>query len=279
MESLNTPKKTYNSPYIIIKERFNMAIQEPIIYEHPLSERIRTILRLEHLFRLAMHYMRGRNGWDSRIFVTTLIDILDIFSRGDLKNELIKELERAASTLNKLMANPQVDSSRLATILKAMEHLIENLYGMKNQPGHHLREDEFLNAVRQRSTIPGGTCDFDLPAYHRWLEQPWAQRELDQKKWFSQLDPIRQAIELLLKMIRNSADAVTATSKDGSHQQSLDSNQTFQLLRVSLPADSPYFAEISGSRHRFNIRFLQPGIDKPQLTTQDISFQLTCCSL
>jgi len=256
-----------------------MTTPAQIIYEHPLSERIRTMLRLEHLFRLASHYRNGESSWDSRTFVSTLIDILDIFSRGDLKNELIKELERSAQTLHSLMANPNVDSSRLATILKAMEHLIENLYAMKNQPGHELRQDEFLSAVRQRSTIPGGNCDFDLPAYHRWLEQPWPQREADQKRWFAQLDPIRQAIELLLKMIRNSADAVTAISEDGSYQQSLDSSQPFQLLRVSLPADSPYYAEISGSRHRFNIRFLHTVNGRLEKAGQAVSFQITCCSL
>lgn len=256
-----------------------MTSPDQIIYEHPLNERIRTMLRLEHLFRLAVHYMQGQNSWDSRIFVTSLIDILDIFSRGDMKNELLKELERSANTLKSLMANPQVDSSRLATILKAMEHLIENLYGMKHQPGHELREDEFLNAVRQRSTIPGGSCDFDLPAYHRWLEQPWSQREAEQKKWLAQLDPIRQAIELQLKMIRNSADPVSAKSEGGSYQQNLDSSQPFQLLSVSLPADSPYYAEISGSRHRFNIRFLQSTAGRAEVATQAVSFQITCCSL
>jgi cell division protein ZapD len=256
-----------------------MTTQEQIIYEHPLNERIRTMLRLEHLFRLGLHYAKGENGWDSRIFVTTLIDILDIFSRGDLKNELIKELERSTNTLNSLMANPQVDSSRLTTILKAMEHLIENLYSMKNQPGHELREDEFLNAIRQRSTIPGGTCDFDLPAYHRWLEQPWSQRDSDQKVWFAHLDPIRQAIELLLKMVRNSADPVTCCAEEGSYQQNLDSAAPYQMLRVSLPSDSPYYAEISGSRHRFNIRFLQSNGGRPQLADQPVSFQITCCSL
>lgn len=256
-----------------------MSTPDQIIYEHPLNERIRTILRLEHLFRLAVHYMQGQNSWDSRTFITSLIDILDIFSRGDMKNELIKELERSATTLKGLMANPQVDSTRLATILKAMEHLIENLYGMKNQPGHELREDEFLNAVRQRSTIPGGSCDFDLPAYHRWLEQPWSQREADQKKWLAQLDPIRQAIELQLKMIRNSADPVMLNSEDGSYQQSLDSSLPFQLLCVSLPADSPYYAEISGSRHRFNIRFLQSTVGRAEVAAEPVTFQLTCCSL
>ncbi|MDH5786149.1 MAG: cell division protein ZapD [Chromatiales bacterium] len=250
-----------------------------IIYEHPLNERIRTMLRLEHLFSLAMHYRVKQESWDSRIFISTLIDLLDIFSRGDLKNELIKELERSASTLRALIENPNVDSSRLSTITRAMEHLIDNLYGMKHQPGHELRTDEFLTAIRQRSTIPGGSCDFDLPAYHRWLEQPWAQREAAQKRWFSQLDPIRQAIDLQLKMIRNSADPRTIVSDGGSYQQSLDTSLPFQLLRVSLPAESPYYAEISGSRHRFNIRFLLQQDGRAQKTDENVSFQLTCCSL
>lgn len=259
--------------------RVPMNTSAQIIYEHPLNERIRTMLRLEHLFRIALHYTKGKSNWDSRVFVGTLIDILDIFSRGDLKNELIKELERSATTLNNLISNPRVDSSRLTTILKAMEHLTDNLYGLKNQPGHELREDEFLNAVRQRSTIPGGTCDFDLPAYHRWLEQPWELREADQKRWFSHLDPIRQAIELLLKMIRNSADPASVTTDNGSYQQSLDTAHPFHLLRVGLPADSPYYAEISGSRHRFTIRFLRPSDGRPVLADQTIDFQITCCSL
>ncbi len=256
-----------------------MGKPEQIIYEHPLNERIRSMLRLEHLFRLAAHYNSQEKSWDSRIFITTLIDILDIFSRGDLKNELLKELERSANTMNNLMANPNVDSSRLSTILKAMEHLIDNLHALKNQPGNELREDEFLNSIRQRSTIPGGTCDFDLPLYHRWLEQPWELRRDDQKRWFAQLDPIRQAIELLLKMIRNSADPVSAHTDNGSYQQNLNSSHPVQLLRVALSADSPYYAEISGSRHRFNIRFLQPGSGKALLASTPINFQISCCSL
>lgn len=256
-----------------------MTTPAGIIYEHPLNERIRTVLRLEHLFRLASHYMTGSTRWDSRTYISTLIDILDIFSRGDLKTELIKELERSAATLNSLISNPQVDTSRLKTILNAMEHLIDNLHEMKQQPGHELREDEFLNPIRQRSTIPGGTCDFDLPAYHQWLTRDFSLREKDQKRWFSSLDPIRQAIELQMKMIRNSADAVDAIAEEGSYQHNLDNNTPFQLLRITLPLESPYYAEISGSRHRFNVRFLKMGSERAEVAQESVAFTVACCGL
>lgn len=254
-------------------------MQGHTIYEHPLNERIRTLLRLEHLFRQASHFLDGQSRWDSRVFMTTLLDILDIFSRGDLKTELLKELERATTNLRALMDIPQVDHTKLGTILRAMEHLIDNLHGLNNQPGQALRDDEFITAVRQRSAIPGGTCDFDLPAYHLWLEGGPAKRQADQRQWLATLDPVKQAIELLLKMTRNSAEARECLAKRGSYQRQLDNSTPFQLVRVMLPSESDYYAEISGSRHRFSVRFMRPGKERAQLVEEDIHFHLACCSL
>ena len=249
------------------------------VYEHPLNERIRTLLRLEHLFNQAAHFQAGKSSWDSRIFIASLLDILDIFSRGDLKTELLKELERATGNLRCLMDIPQVDHDKLGTILRAMEHLIDNLHGLSTQPGQALRDDEFITAIRQRSSIPGGTCDFDLPGYHLWLSGPYERRVADQREWITSLDPVRQSIELLLKMIRNSAEVKTLQCEQGSFQRQLDNNTPFQLVRVMLPTDSPYYAEISGSRHRFTVRFLRPTAERPQLADTPVEFRLACCSL
>ena len=100
----------------------------PIIYEHPLNERIRTVLRLEYLFNQASHYHKGASVWDSRMMISSLFDILDLFSRADLKTEIIKEVDRATANLNALMQNPAVDVDRLTTILKALKHISNNLH-------------------------------------------------------------------------------------------------------------------------------------------------------
>lgn len=253
--------------------------QASIYYEHPLNERIRTMLRLEHLFRQATYFQEQDTPWSSRIFIGSILDILDVFSRGDFKTELLKELERSTCNLRGLMKYPNIDHDRLGTILRAMEHLVENIHAMKSQPGQELREDEFISAIRQRSSIPGGTCDFDLPAYHQWLEGPKEKRFEDQRRWYGSLDPVRQAIELLLKMIRNSAEPQQLSTADGSYQKQLESSLPYQLIRVILDKDSPYYAEISGSRHRFTIRFMQPTNVRPKVAEKDVAFQLAICSL
>jgi cell division protein ZapD len=254
-------------------------MQGYIVYEHPLSERVRTMLRLEHLFRQASHFLKGETAWDSRVYISTLMDVLDIFSRGDMKTELIKELERSTGNLKGLLQNPNVDHNRLGTFLRALEHLIDNLHGLPAQPGQALREDEFITAIRQRSSIPGGTCDFDLPLYHQWLERGPSARAQDQKRWFATLDAVRQAIELLLKMIRNSAEPRPKSTDNGSYQEQLQSGLPYHLIRVMLPHDSPYYAEISGSKHRFSLRFLEPGEERPKLADAPVEFKLACCSL
>jgi cell division FtsZ-interacting protein ZapD len=92
-------------------------VENYIIYEQPLNERIRNFLRLEHLFQQAFYTLRGYSVWDSRATITGLIDILDILSRSDLKTELLKELERHQAALAKLKDIPGVDREQLESIL------------------------------------------------------------------------------------------------------------------------------------------------------------------
>jgi len=254
-------------------------VTKSTIYEHPLNERVRVILRLEHLFSQASHFLHADSAWDSRMFIGTLMEILDVFGRSDLKTELIKEVERAIGNLDPLLQNPEVDHDRLKTILRALERVGRNLHCISGQLGQELREDDFLTPIRQRVSIPGGTCDFDLPGYHYWLEQSVETRHADQERWYGKLDPVRQAVELVLKLMRSSAEPRERTAVQGLYQQNLDAGIPYQLVRILIPSDAPWFAEVSGGRHRFTIRFLQPGKGRPVQAEENIDFRLSCCSL
>ena len=133
-------------------------------YEQPLNERIRVFLRLEFLFKRIRHLNGESDIWASRSAVEALIDVLAVISRTDVKKELLKELERQAVILEALGKNPKVDHSRLQTILDDIHDNLELLRDVDTSPGYELRDDELLAAVRQRSSIPAGACDFDLPA-------------------------------------------------------------------------------------------------------------------
>jgi cell division protein ZapD len=250
------------------------------VYEHPLNERLRFFLRLEFLFRLARHSLRGDTVWDSHNCLGALLEILNIVSRVDMKTEVIKELDRINTTLTALTQTPGVNHDTLDQLLTTLGGFKSQLHGMDGPLAQELRENELFKLVIQRSGIPGGLCDFDLPPYRHWLKQP-AQHRIDALRyWLSTLDTLRLSVELMLKLIRESAEPTAQIASSGNYQQTLDTNTPYQLIRIWLPADSPHFVEISAGKHRFTARFMEANISaRPIQTGTDVEFHICSCAL
>ncbi len=250
-----------------------------ITYEQPLNERMRTFLRLEFLFSQASQHLHDESEWGSRNTLNSLLDILSIFGRTELKTEVLKDLERHASTLARLKSNPEVDASRLQKTLSGLEKLGNKLHESSGPIAADLKENEFLSAIQQRMAIPGGTCDFDLPGYHYWLQQPAKQRTRDLASWLGRFETVAQAIQLIVKLVRESAAPKPITAEGGFFQKTMDANHPCQLVRVIVDRKAPYYAEISGGRHRFTVRFLEaPSQDgRVKQTMDNVDFKLECC--
>ncbi|MFV8835936.1 cell division protein ZapD [Aquisalimonas sp.] len=254
---------------------------ESIVFEQPLNERVRTLMRLEHLFGQARFAMEGDTLWHSRLGVSTIGEILDLFSRGDLKTELIKELDRVTSLLRRLEERPGVDTDRLHHVIERCGTLHERLGQHTGQLGAALRQDDLLSNVMQRAGIAGGTCAFDLPRYHRWLSRPASARQHDLENWYASIDTVRDATETVLGLLRDSAIPKECHSRKGTYQRNLDKNTSYQLVRVELPADSSEYPEISGTKMFITIRFMEQNgtLDRPQQSTEDKRFVLQLCVL
>ena len=238
-------------------------------------------MRLEQLFHQLAHFMVGSSVYDKRAAIDTLMDILTIFSRSDLKSELIKELERHVKVLGQLSSSQDVDNQKLQTILRDLSQASRNLYNTSGKIGASVMESGLFQSISQRSTIPGGSCSFDLPAFHYWLEQDQAVQQKDFEQWTLPFADIRIAIDLILGFIRQSSMPKQEIAQAGFFQLALDQTHPVQLLRVGVPASVHCFAEISGGKHRFSIRFLKPSTDenRPAQTHDDISFTLSRCAV
>jgi cell division protein ZapD len=253
-------------------------MQNLVYYEQPLNERVRTFLRLEHLFCQTDYTLRGFSIWDTRATLTSLVDTLEILNRTDFKSELIKELDRQVSKLEALAGKPGVDSQQLETVLTQLKDTEDALHAINGQIGQSLREHDLLSTIKQRQSIPGGTCPIDSPLLHLWLQQDPEQRIAQLEAWNNDLTIVRKPVALLLGMIREASTHSAQQAAEGFYQQSLDSNTPVQLIRVAIEKDSPYFAEISAGKHRLTIRFLEPQAGRRPLQAQEtIQFQLTCC--
>jgi cell division protein ZapD len=253
----------------------NSSVNNTITYEFPLNERIRVFIRLEQLFQQFTHFSAGETATDKRAALSVLQDIIMIFKRNDLKSEVLKELDRIAKTLT-ITSNEQN-----ATVLAELTLMSKKLYEIKGKIGAQVMQSDLFQSIAQRSTIPGGTCSFDLPEYHYWLEQDEEVRLKNLQQWSNPFDDIRIAIQLILNLIRNNSSVTQETAPVGFFQIALDKDIPYQMLRVTLDKSIHCFAEISGGKHRCSVRFMLPSVSdvRPVQSTDNIIFTLACCLL
>ncbi len=249
-----------------------------ICFEQPLNEHLRTFLRLDCLFDQFQHYMLDESTAGRRAVIATLLDILSLLTRSDLRTEFIKDINHQHLNLSRLQNRPGIDHGRLTQILEQLKQLNDALQNIPAQAaGTLLKENEFLTSIINRSAIPGGTCGFDLPVYHRWLGQP-AERQLkDIEGWHKDMRPFRDTAALMVKLVRESARPVPKLATGGIYMHTMEG--PCQLIRVLLPAGTSLYPEISAGKHRCTIRFMEHGNVnvRPRQTTEDVSFDLMLC--
>lgn len=251
----------------------------PVCYEQPLGERMRTFLRLEYLYQQLIAHLEQQSSWSTRMAVTSLLDIIAILTRGDLRGDILKELERQIHAYDRYQSTPNVDENKVEGILQSLKALRENLNFVGPQYLTPLRENEFLSAIKHRSSIPGGTCEFDLPDYSYWLRMPYERRLGDLQIWIKTLRPLCDSITQLMWLLRNGGQTLSQVAVKGVFQYTMGRDVSARLLRVSLAHGTAIYPEISGSHHRFTIRFLDWSHvgERAKQTTHDINFDLTIC--
>lgn len=248
-------------------------------YEQPLNERMRTFLRLEFLYQQLLYNGESESDWASRATIATLLDIMAILSRGDVRSDVHKELDHQIAQLERFAALPDVDRGRLETLISNLNDSRGALNAAGTQYLQPLKDSEFLSSVKHRSAIPGGTCEFDLPVYSHWLRQPFARRREDLDHWVRSIRPLCDAVLELLWLIRESAEPKDKIAVSGMYQHSVRKGEHCRLLRIGMPGGSSLFPEISGSQHRFTVRFLEWKTVEARAmqTTRDVAFHLSIC--
>src|SRR5690606_20546254 len=149
-------------------------------------------------FARVHRHAEGDDPWDSRAALTGLLEILAILGRGDVRSDVLREMERQGQALSRLKNRHGVDGGRLGAILENLEKFRTRLDASEAQVGRSLKDNEFLGALKQRSAIPGGTCGFDLPALQHWLSLRTEIRRQQLERWLNELGALDRSIRLVL---------------------------------------------------------------------------------
>lgn len=244
-----------------------------VIFEHPLNEKMRTWLRIEFLIK-QLEDNKIVNTTNALLFFHSLSELLDIVERNDIRGDLLKDLDEQKQKLSAWLNVSGVDSTLLETLLAQLND-IKNQLNKNAKIGQSLKEDRFVSAVRKRLTIPGGCCSFDLPAFYLWLQQPQEYRDTHVTIWRDSFLTLYQAISTLMQLIRQSSHFKPFSCNNNFHQ---NCTEVTSLLRIRLPLANSLYPQVSGNAARYAIRFVyleSSLIDK--IDTSCVEFELATC--
>ncbi|MGX9418543.1 cell division protein ZapD [Vibrio sp. WJH972] len=241
-------------------------------FEHPLNEKTRIYLRVESLLAQIDKSTQFSRESDYQLFFRSLFDLVDISEQIQLRNELAKDLDKQRVMYRSWLDVEGVDQSTLLALLNDIDTAHQDI--MKSERfGVSLKEDRFLNSIKQRFSLPGGSCSFDLPALHYWLSLPIEQKQGDAHKWTDPLLPLKQGLSLWLKLARQTGSADAKLAARGFFQCD---TENASMLRLDIPLEHGVFPMISGHKNRFAIKFIE--FESGKATQQDIEFELAICS-
>jgi cell division protein ZapD len=250
-----------------------------VLYEYPFNESIRTMLRLEHLFdRLGVLVARDP-AVDHHFALATIFEVMDVASRADIKSDLLKELERHRSQLQSYRGHPGISEAALDEITARIDRAFSGLNQLQGKAGQVLASNDWLMSIRSRINIPGGTCEFDLPAYYAWQQHAPDKRRADLQGWMATLTPLAEALQVLLGLLRDSGTPQRMVAPGGQYQQSLPQGKVYQLIRVRVDEACGLVPEISGHRLLVSIRFMKPDAEgRLRSAGVDGQFELALCA-
>ena len=144
----------------------------------------------------------------------------------------------------------------------------------------HLRESEWLMAIKQRAAIPGGVCEFDLPAYHYWLNKEPAARQRDLAAWIEPFDADPRRL----------GDRAAPAARERPHQPAhrvprrVPADADDDQGRAAAAPDAAARPALRAGDQRQQIRAQHPlhrrfGMDRGNVVDQDIEFELMFCNL
>ena len=241
-------------------------------FEHPLNEKTRIYLRVESLLRQA-HLASGfAENHQYQLFFRALFDMVEIFEQLQLKSELAKDLEKQRLSYRHWLHVEGVDQEALTSLLNDIDVVHKQLMRAERF-GQALKDDRFLSSIRQRFNLPGGSCCFDLPALHYWLHLPLDRKKQDAQKWLDSLKPLSDALNLWLKLTRETGQFKAQIGRAGFFQSDADEAN---ILRLSIPMQYGAYPMISGHKNRFAVKFMS--FETGQACTQDIEFELAICT-
>lgn len=240
-----------------------------ILFEHPTTEKIRNMLRVEYLFQRFDDAVEKADVCAHHNALLALFELIDCASRAEFKLDLLQELERQRKSAHDQKNHELCQSLQVAA---------DSLQGIQHKFGQHLRENEWLMSLKQKVHVSGGMSPMDAPAYYFWQQQSASDRHDQLKIWAMSLWPTFNAVRVLLAVLRQNHVAKECVAHRGNYQQQTLGPKVM-LLQIHVEMKWQALPEVSANKYLTHIRFIEADFhrNRGKQVDVDVPFCLNVC--
>lgn len=250
-------------------------------YEFPITEKIRSLLRLSELFNQLEWFAQQNSFYDHQAAILKYFEIQEVTARGDQKNDILQELSRCKVALQLMERYPDSNKLLIESQLNELENRKEELSRVGIRISNLYSQNSFLKTLGKRSALTAGSCEFDLPAYHHWLNLPAETRRQYLDDWITPLRPYKTAIDTILNLLRSQAIVKDEVAHRGAFQRDL-LGKSFVLAQIYVDPALNVVPSFSANRYLLTVRFMTAWFDTSSIPPEMplmIPFKLGLCNL
>jgi len=208
-------------------------------------------LRIEYLYQSVYQACEQSHPIVHHYALKSVLEILQLIEKPELKSRFLKELMRIEHKLNKSEQElPTNLSNRLYTHIQMLTHIV----GMF---GEGIHQDPFLQVFRQNLPSHNQDCEIQPPQLLYWMESEAEKRQEDLALWLKNLHALYVTSLLYLQLLRSTAEFVFIPVRNGFYQQSLPPKVTCQLILVRIDTVLNIVPRIQFGHHGLSIRFCE----------------------
>lgn len=220
-----------------------------VIFEHPLNELVRGLLRIEKIFSELDRVLRFSE--DKNIALMLMSVIIRLLERPDLKSKLTNSLHQQYLQLQGYANNPQIEQEKLSQMLVRIDSKLKLLKRHHSfnalMPSSHV----LIKKYQAEMMSHGATALIADPLFYAWEQLSEASSLQLLNEWRVELDKLYSIIQLALELTRQSQPFKMVECNSNFYSQSI--NFDYNLIRLRLPAG--IIPEFSAGRHHVALRF------------------------
>ncbi len=222
--------------------------KQQLHFKVPTNFLSRSALRIEHLIAILKQASQAKDALIHRCAIKSLVDLMDIIEKPELKSRFLKEFIRVEYLLEK---SHSVIEPRL---VESLRHQIQYLNQFGGTFSQDLAQDPFLKDIKQIFQPGSKDCEFSSPQLQLWIDNPPDQRQKSFSNWYESLNDLEQAVSLYFDLLYATGFEDQIIAEDGYCHYSLSSKSHCHLLILTIHSTQKILPKIQLGHHGISLR-------------------------